>query len=44
MKTIGVPENQIRIGTPPNADNLNPLAAQRVERMGDCHPSQRRLG
>jgi hypothetical protein len=27
MKTIGVPDDQIRICTPPNADNLNSLAA-----------------
>ncbi len=44
VETIGLTNDQVWIGTPTDADNLNPLAAQWMAGMSDSHPSQGRLG
>ena len=44
MRAIREPDDEIRISTAPDADDLDLLAAERVMGMGDGHASQRRLG
>jgi hypothetical protein len=44
METIWQTNNEIRILTPPNADNLDLLAAERMAGMKDSNESRRGLG
>jgi len=44
METIWQTSNQIRILTPPNADDLDLLAAERMAGMKDGNKSRRGLG
>ena len=40
---IGQPDDQIRVSTAADKDDLDLLSVQRVMRMGDGHPSRDRL-
>lgn len=41
---IGQADDEIRIGSPTDTDNVNVLAAERMMRMGDGHRFRRWLG
>ena len=41
---IREPHDEVRISTLPDADQRDPLAAERMMRMGDGHRFRRRLG
>ena len=41
---IREPHDEVRIGTLPDPDQRDPLAAERMMRMGDGHRFRRRLG
>ena len=44
MPPIGKTDNELRIHSTPQADDLDLLAAERMMGMGDGHESRRRLG
>ncbi len=44
VETVRMANDQVRIGTRTNTDDLNPLATQRMAGMGDRYPSQGRWG
>jgi hypothetical protein len=44
VRAIREPYDEIRVSPSSDADDLNPLAAERVVGMGDGHESRSRLG
>ncbi len=44
MPAVGEPDDEIRIKTPAEPDDLDPLSAERMMRMGDGDEARRRLG
>jgi hypothetical protein len=44
MPPVGESDDEIRINSPAEPDDLDPLSAERMMRMGDGDESRRRLG